>query len=272
MAEVQPRLNRIEIQPEVAAGVAGEVRGSADNQHLAGPSAPPSVRANGLRPAALERAHFANQISVSTPEQPSLMPIRDASGAQAASNSNRDGGYETGSSKPGGVTTSSAATGIAETFASLDGESSTVAPTWIRAGARAAEAGYQDPALGWVGVRAQVDGNGVHAFLVPGSADAAQTLGGHMAGLNAYLTEHHTAVNTLTMAAPETHWDGQGMEQGGGHGAGQETGYSDQSSGSNREPIAVQTADRSTAASPVARPDAPEAGMPSGGVYISVMA
>jgi hypothetical protein len=118
--------------------------------------------------------------------------------------------------------------GAHDTFAALDADTLTGAPSWIHAGARRAEAGFQDPALGWVGVRAEASGGTVHATLMPGSAEAAQTLGGHMAGLNAYLAEEHSSVATLTLAAPEGRESGlgagqdanqdtnQGMNQGGG--------------------------------------------------------
>jgi len=118
-----------------------------------------------------------------------------------------------------------------KTFAALDAEPTTQAPSWIRAGAQQAEAGYKDPELGWVGVRADASGGGVHASLVPGSADASATLGSHLDGLNAYLTEHHTPIETITVAAPESRSMGQGtgldlgqgshqqMSQGNGQGA-----------------------------------------------------
>jgi hypothetical protein len=68
-----------------------------------------------------------------------------------------------------------------EAFATLDSAVAPVATTWIHAGTQRAEAGYLDSALGWVGVRADLSGGGVHAQLVPGSADAAQALDGHLA-------------------------------------------------------------------------------------------
>ena len=120
------------------------------------------------------------------------------------------------------------------TFSALDAEAAPGAPTWIHASAQRAEVGYQDPALGWVSVRADSSGGTIHAALVPGSAEAAQTLGGHMEGLNAYLSEHHTPVETLTLAPPENRagdtrgFDSpagsQNMPQGGGHGSGHSTG------------------------------------------------
>jgi hypothetical protein len=64
-----------------------------------------------------------------------------------------------------------------------------------------------------------VNGGGVHATLMPASPDAAQALGGHMAGLNAYLAEEHTPVETLTLAMPA----GRGADAGApGHGANQD--------------------------------------------------
>lgn len=116
---------------------------------------------------------------------------------------------------------SGAASGLKETFAALDAEGATGKSTWIHAGAQRAEAGIQDPELGWVGVRADMGSGGIHASLVPGSADAAQTLGGHLAGLNSYLSDHHTPVETLTLAAPESSWSGPGAGAGQSMGQGQ---------------------------------------------------
>jgi hypothetical protein len=131
-----------------------------------------------------------------------------------------------------------------EAFATLDTAGSTVATTWIHAGAQQAEAGYQDPVLGWVSVRADLSAGGVHAQLVPGSADAAQTLGSHLTGLNTYLSEHHTPVETLTLTAPEGGWSGLGSGRGGGEGmqqgAGQQSAQNaDASSPSGPIPEAV---------------------------------
>jgi hypothetical protein len=120
-----------------------------------------------------------------------------------------------------------------EAFATLDAAGPTGNTTWIHAGAQRAEVGFQDPALGWVGVRADLSGGGVHAQLIPGSTEAAQTLSSHMAGLNGYLAEHHTAVETLTLKAPEAGWSGYG----GGHsaGAGTQQGAGQQAGGQTAE-------------------------------------
>lgn len=92
-------------------------------------------------------------------------------------------------------------------FATLDAERAAPLSTWIHAGAHHAEAGYLDPALGWIGVRADATANAVHASLLPSSGEAAQVLGSHLAGLNTYLSEHHGQSATVTMAAPQ---DGRG--------------------------------------------------------------
>jgi len=104
---------------------------------------------------------------------------------------------------------------------------------WTHSTAYQAEAGFEDPALGWVGVRADLSGGAVHASLLPGSEQAAQELGRHMDGLNTYLAEQHTAVDSLVMAAPTgraaaehglEHGLGQGMQQELRQGSGQQPG------------------------------------------------
>ena len=87
---------------------------------------------------------------------------------------------------------------------------------WPRGGHIQAEAGYQDPVLGWVGVRAETNGGIVHATLVPPSQDSAQALSGHVAGLHTYLVENHTPVETINLAPFGR--DSQDMTQNAGHG------------------------------------------------------
>ncbi len=89
----------------------------------------------------------------------------------------------------------------AATFAALDAQPAAGQPVWVHAGARRAEAGFQDPALGWVGVRAENSGGGIHAVITPASAQAVQVLGAHMAGLNLHLADHHLPVETLLLQA-----------------------------------------------------------------------
>lgn len=93
--------------------------------------------------------------------------------------------------------------GSRETFAALDAGPAAGTPNWIHAGTQQAEAGFQDPALGWVGVRADLGAGGIHATILPGSAEAAQLLGGHLAGLDAHLAAEHIPVDSLRMANAE---------------------------------------------------------------------
>jgi hypothetical protein len=138
-------------------------------------------------------------------------------------------GASLSSTQSGGNT--GAGGGVSETFSALDASPTAGRPSWVQAGAQHAEAGFQDPSLGWVGVRADLSGGAIHAAIVPGSAEASQTLGGHMAGLNAYLSEQHTSVGSVTLASPQgrdsfSNGDGgmnQGMQQGSGQQAGQGT-------------------------------------------------
>jgi hypothetical protein len=127
--------------------------------------------------------------------------------------------------RPAGVSSTLSAPASREPFAAIDAGFVQARPTWIHAGAKQAEAGYQDAALGWVGVRAEVSGGSIHAALVPGSADAAQALSGHMAGLNAYLTDHHAGVEKLTLAAaPQEQSTDSGLGQGSSQNMQQGTG------------------------------------------------
>ena len=131
-----------------------------------------------------------------------------------------------------------------EAFAALDADTNSSSPNWIHAGTRRAEAGYQDPALGWIGVRADVSGGGVHATLLPSSSEAAQMLGGHMAGLDAYLAAEHTSVRSLTLTTPEGREpglaSGQDLRQGMNQGSGQ-SGYSEPQPSSRASMAAIAT-------------------------------
>jgi hypothetical protein len=105
-----------------------------------------------------------------------------------------------------------------DTFAALDAGTSPGTPAWTHAGGQHAEAGFRDPALGWVGVRADLDAGGIHATLVPSSAEAAQALNVHLAGLSTHLVEQQSLVASLTMASPSESGVesgvGQRMQQG----------------------------------------------------------
>jgi hypothetical protein len=110
-----------------------------------------------------------------------------------------------------------------DAFAVLDAGSGTGDASMIHTSSRHAEAGFQDPVLGWVGIRADAGVTGVHATLTSASSDAAQVLGSHMAGLNAYMAENHTPVETLTLATSGQQ-TGFGAEQSAGQAMGQGAG------------------------------------------------
>jgi len=140
---------------------------------------------------------------------------------------------------------------------------------WIRSGAHHAEAGYLDPALGWVSVRADVAGSGVHAALVPASGEAAQVLGSHLAGLNTYLSEHHREPATVTMASPQDARDASGT------GPGTHAGQGD-SARQDRTRDSQSMNGKASASVPLVSPAVSETStaraLPQGGTYISVMA
>ena len=100
-----------------------------------------------------------------------------------------------------------------DAFSALDAGTSPSPPAWTHAGSQHAEAGFRDPALGWVSVRADLDAGGIHATLVPGSAEAAQALNGHLAGLSTHLAEQQSPVASLTMASPSESGAENGMGQ-----------------------------------------------------------
>jgi hypothetical protein len=113
------------------------------------------------------------------------------------------------SSKP-----SASSTALANPLDAMDTHTERSHPTWLHAGAHQAEAGFQDPTLGWIGVRAHVDSSGVHATLVPSSIEAAHSLGVDLANLNAYLAEHHAQLEKVTLAKPDAEWTDHGMQHG----------------------------------------------------------
>jgi hypothetical protein len=182
------------------------------------------------------------------------------------------GTANTSSGKAGSSTGVITGSTVRETFAALDADTGVGTPSWIHAGAQRAEAGFQDPVLGWVGVRADMSGGSVHASLVPGSADAAQALGGHMAGLSSYLAEQHTPVETLTLATP----GGTGTESGAGQGMNQEAGQNPGQGGSSKpqsDPQLSSTTVTAAASTEVAAQTGRlSAATRLGGTHISVMA
>lgn len=173
------------------------------------------------------------------------------------------------------------AAGAGAAFAALDAEPATGAPSWVHAGARQAEAGFEDPALGWVGVRADLAADGVHAAIVPGSAEAAQALDGQMAGLGAHLAAEHIHVESLNMATANggknLGADHAPMQQGAGQqSAGQGTEHGGSFPASAAPRAEGQSVSRDASAANETPEDATGGRMWSGGAasgtHISVMA
>jgi len=102
------------------------------------------------------------------------------------------------------------------TFAAMDAHANAGVPVWLHAGAQHAEAGFQDPSLGWVGIRADLGGGAIHAAIVPGSAEAAQALGAHMPALHAHLAAQDLALGSLSLhtATGGSGGDARQMQQG----------------------------------------------------------
>lgn len=202
--------------------------------------------------SAKRSAHSANVAGVnaialqpqsSAPFGENLSMSRDLSGMPQASNA------------PAPPNAASSLSSLPETFAALDATQTPGSMTWSQAGARQAEAGFEDPVLGWVGVRANLNG-GVHATVLPGSTEAAQALEPHMEGLSAYMAQQHTPVESLAMAAPED----RGASQSAGHGLGQEAGGGtgqgmNQSAGSGTGPGTGQRQDGNAQSQPRSEPE-----------------
>ena len=184
---------------------------AADSQKTA-LSAMPATRPSTPSAAvhAAEPARFAQAVSHSaaadgTAAVPSALPTAAPAISPDVRDRVTDAGHRAAAAPP------------ADAFAALDTAVSTPSATWVHTGTHQAEAGYFDPSLGWVGVRAQSSGGAIHAAIVPGTAQAAQDLGAHVAGLNSYFAEHHSGFLHVTMTAPG-HGDG-GVTAGGQSGA-----------------------------------------------------
>lgn len=120
---------------------------------------------------------------------------------------------------------------IQETMNALDASAGTDSGhvVWTLPERMHAEAGYQDPVLGWVGVRAEVSNSALHATVVPQTSEAAQALGGHIAGLHTYLSENHIPVETISLAGfggSAQQSPGQETGRGAHHGTGDQAGQS----------------------------------------------
>ena len=206
--------------------------------------------------AAVEGMH--SQLNGATPDSAA---IRDTVFA-GASNSGQGSVVQT----PSGVST-------AETFSALDGANGSISLTWTHAAPHHAEAGFEDPSLGWVSVRAGLNAGSISAVVVPASADATEALGAHMAGLHGYLADRHSPVESVDLATAQNSGADAGWSQGMQH-------QNQQQSGQN-SPANAQTSN-AAAEAPTAAPsfertrlsgdESPAVLQAQGGRYISVMA
>lgn len=146
--------------------------------------------------AAGQSPHHAEDVAATLPHD-ALRPILEPANAQGA--------------KPASGAIEKAPR---EAFAALDTETA-IRPAWSQTGMNKAEAGFEDPALGWVRVRAQLDPSGIHATIVPLTTNASQTLSEHLNGLGSYLSDHHTRLETWTVVAPENPGETHSLQQGG---------------------------------------------------------
>jgi hypothetical protein len=190
------------------------------------PAVPSKQQAAGGRQTAVERkAEGSNSAPAAAGVHLAAHPENAGAAPDAA-------GLPLGRTSTGGSAVHAAGGGEAETFSSLDGGGLPGKGVWVHAGSRQAEAGYEAPALGWVGGRAELDAGQVHAVLVPGSASAAEALSSQVAGLNSYLAERHGGVGTVTVASPGN--GAMGMDSG----QGREAGHS--GAGGQNEPSPAQ--------------------------------
>jgi hypothetical protein len=190
----------------VAAGAAQatEARSSAQ----AHKSITASARVNAAE--AVQSSGVANDATIAVP-----VPVQSHAAALVAQ-------------QPAANSTSAAAITPGATIAALDSGDTSGQVTWTQTGPHHAEAGIDDPVLGWVSVRAQTDANGVHASIVPVSQDAALSLGAHMAGLHAYLAERHAGVDSVQVTAPQSGLSGFDASAQNGQGDAMNRGGSEQ--------------------------------------------
>jgi hypothetical protein len=251
--------------PSPATSSIGKRQGAASAGHTAEQATSRSTQLTGtLDPMQHNGLSAAGQSGVAAQDGAGL--VRDPSAGHGAVGTT---GHTAGESAAAASNKDDSAS--SETFSALDA-GSPATPTWIHAGAQRAEAGFEDPALGWVGVRADASGGSIHASLVAGSTDAAQTLSGHLAGLNAYLADQHTPVMAVTMAATEDRSVPYGADQNLSQNMNQGTGQ-DGSRGQHPVPAVSEPALPSAASAvSAARTEGSAPGGSLGGTHISLIA
>ena len=102
-----------------------------------------------------------------------------------------------------------------ETFSAIDASSVPDTAKWTLAGAHHAEAGFQDPSMGWVAVRAQETAGAIHATIIPVTAEAGQAISPHLAGLNAHMARQSPLLEPISLSAADA-GAGQSLNDGQG--------------------------------------------------------
>jgi hypothetical protein len=263
------------------ATIANAATGTSTDSRLAGNAAPPAEHRIALRNAraaeslpgerpahtrmGAESAGERGFSSIAAQDAPGPILVRDPGGI-AGPRGIQAGSFDVthaGGNQAHGLTDD-------ETFTRLDSEGGSRSIHWVQAGAHRAEAGYLDPALGWVAVRAESSGGGLHAAVLPGSPEAAQVLSTHLGGLNAFLAQQHGPHATATMAAPGDGQHGATADQGNstGGGSGKDDGTAKNMAQAHRESVSSP----GTGAARVADKSPDESAIRRAGTYVSVMA
>lgn len=208
----------VDFAPPSAEIAAAEKSGSAASGSIGDRAAPAALRAAHASGAAESSVSPAQMIAVPPPTaQSEIAAYAHNSAAAPLPGSAHAAMNSAMNSSMNSSMSSSMNSSAQEPFAALDAESGPGIPafaTWTRTGAHSLEAGFEDPALGWVGVRADLNAGAIHAALVPGSAEAAQALGSQISSLHAYLSEQRTPLGSLTLAAPESGFAFSGADPG----------------------------------------------------------
>ncbi len=133
---------------------------------------------------------------------------------------------EQSGARAGNLSSGDLTSALRQTFTTMDSTVSARTASSMHAERGSVEAGFDDPALGWIGVRAELGHSGIHASVVPDSTSAEESLRAHLSGLSDYLAERHAPIETLTVTASAgqsiAQWSGDAHKQGSeGQSAGQ---------------------------------------------------
>ncbi|HEY1983940.1 MAG TPA: hypothetical protein VGG85_00940 [Terracidiphilus sp.] len=221
-------------------------------------------------PNASAIASSALNANWSPPHQP-FIGAQDANAPAGIRNLNGTGGTGSPTDTARGLPVDNNSFSRTDPLSVLDADRGAPPAAWFHAGTHHAEAGYLDPSLGWVGVKADSVAGGVHASVVPGSPEAAQVLGSHLSGLNSFLAEQHPQTATVSIAAPPGGQDDFGLTQGTGSNTGHADRHNPEQGGSpahDSKPV-IATPSQTK---PIHTPTAMSGPEMSGGIHISVLA